>query len=423
MLPNPRELANRAFIEGRLQDALDSYTLALNQNNDDPALFCNRSLVNLKLNKTTDALKDAEQALLIGDQWHTAHVRKAQALQALGRFSDAADSFDRALFLLPSDSPDRSELERQSNQCRRSALDSKRVSNVELEDLECALCMRIFFEPVTLFCGHSYCRPCLSRAVDHDPKCPLCRAPVHCNVSQAPIAVALASIVQRCFPDEYAERRKEAQEEMQPNASSMPMFVLPAVAFPQCSFGLHVFEPRYRLMIRRILSTNRLFAIVFLDPQTNSPASVATCVQITDSTALPDGRFLIQTIGLYRVSVLNYWEVDGYLVGRVEPKGEEQPPSNPQQSQKSLETANNLYQAVINLSTSLKGPTATTGSRALAERLSSISPPPPNASHSDIVSFSYKLADILPIEAINKQKLVCFFSFFQPTNSTNKLAD
>ncbi len=43
------------------------------------------------------------------------------------------------------------------------------------DDLECILCMKLLYEPVTTPCGHTFCQPCFSRALDHSNKCPNCR--------------------------------------------------------------------------------------------------------------------------------------------------------------------------------------------------------------------------------------------------------
>lgn len=42
-------------------------------------------------------------------------------------------------------------------------------------DFECTLCCRLFWQPVTTPCGHSFCRTCLDRCMDHNPACPLCK--------------------------------------------------------------------------------------------------------------------------------------------------------------------------------------------------------------------------------------------------------
>ena len=38
------------------------------------------------------------------------------------------------------------------------------------EDLDCILCMKLLYEPVTTPCGHTFCQPCFLRASDHSSK-------------------------------------------------------------------------------------------------------------------------------------------------------------------------------------------------------------------------------------------------------------
>ena len=46
----------------------------------------------------------------------------------------------------------------------------------------------------------------------------------------------------------------------------VPVMTLPATAlFPQALMPLHIFEPRYREMLRDVLASNRLFAVAGLD--------------------------------------------------------------------------------------------------------------------------------------------------------------
>jgi ATP-dependent Lon protease len=50
--------------------------------------------------------------------------------------------------------------------------------------------------------------------------------------------------------------------------NEVPVMTLPNVAlFPQALMPLHIFEPRYRQMLRDVLATNRLFAVAGLDPR------------------------------------------------------------------------------------------------------------------------------------------------------------
>ena len=58
--------------------------------------------------------------------------------------------------------------------------------------------MRILFEPVTTTCGHSFCKPCLLKAVDYKQECPTCRQPCSALLS---VNVLLSNIVKERFPE------------------------------------------------------------------------------------------------------------------------------------------------------------------------------------------------------------------------------
>ena len=46
---------------------------------------------------------------------------------------------------------------------------------LHLGDLECPLCLRVYWNPDVTPYGHTFCSDCLERTLDHDPKCPLCK--------------------------------------------------------------------------------------------------------------------------------------------------------------------------------------------------------------------------------------------------------
>uniref|UniRef100_A0A3P9Q8N8 RING-type domain-containing protein n=1 Tax=Poecilia reticulata TaxID=8081 RepID=A0A3P9Q8N8_POERE len=38
--------------------------------------------------------------------------------------------------------------------------------------------IELFFEPVTTPCGHTFCKNCIERSLDHNVRCPLCKQPL-----------------------------------------------------------------------------------------------------------------------------------------------------------------------------------------------------------------------------------------------------
>ncbi len=65
---------------------------------------------------------------------------------------------------------------------------------------------------------------------------------------------------------------------------TLPVMTLPdTVFFPQALLPLHIFEPRYRQMLRDVLARDRLFAVARLDqsqPDAEEPAHPIACVGI-----------------------------------------------------------------------------------------------------------------------------------------------
>lgn len=105
----------------------------------------------------------------------------------------------------------------------------------------------------------------------------------------------------------------------------LPLFPLDNVLFPDMLMPLHIFEPRYRVLVRRCLKRRTPFGIVLIQsgdevapPQAAVPRRVGTLAHIVAHAALPDGRSLITVRGERRFeidSVLT--DEEPYLVGRV----------------------------------------------------------------------------------------------------------
>lgn len=87
------------------------------------------------------------------------------------------------------------------------------------------------------------------------------------------------------FSRRYERRRKEFEQEKVQSEVGMPLFVLNTVVFPKLEFPMHIFEPRYRLMLRRCLEGQKRFGLVGCKRTPDGrwlPASVGCVLQITD---------------------------------------------------------------------------------------------------------------------------------------------
>lgn len=105
--------------------------------------------------------------------------------------------------------------------------------------------------------------------------------------------------------------------------SELPIFPLAVVLFPGVPLPLHIFEPRYRQMLRDVRAGTNLFGVSYFDASTSEkdlpPAGHVGCVaEVTEAQALPDGRSNILTVGIIRYRLEEYLERgDPYLLARV----------------------------------------------------------------------------------------------------------
>ncbi|XP_029114738.1 LON peptidase N-terminal domain and RING finger protein 1 [Scleropages formosus] len=193
---------------------------------------------------------------------------------------------------------------------------------VEATDFECSLCMRLFFEPVTTPCGHTFCRSCLERCLDHTPQCPLCKKSLKQYLASRRYKVTqvLDEVIKRYLPTEHLERESahvEETKELSDLTRNVPIFVC-TMAYPTVPCPLHVFEPRYRLMIRRCMETGtRQFGMCISDSQKGF-VDYGCMLQIRSVHFLPDGRSVVDTVGGQRFRVLSRGMRDGYCIADIE---------------------------------------------------------------------------------------------------------
>ncbi len=104
----------------------------------------------------------------------------------------------------------------------------------------------------------------------------------------------------------------------------LPIFPLPLVMLPNELLPLHIFEDRYRQMLKDVENERKLFGVTLFEPQESfiekpTTGTVGCVAEIRESQTLPDGRSNILTFGLIRFRLLDYVDAgEPYLVGEVE---------------------------------------------------------------------------------------------------------
>jgi Lon protease-like protein len=175
----------------------------------------------------------------------------------------------------------------------------------------------------------------------------------------------------------------------------VPVMTLPNLAFfPQALLPLHIFEPRYRQMLRDVLATNRIFAVACLDEDAASdgqfepPHRVATIGLVRACQKNDNGTSNLLLQGLCRVSIEAIVGEEPYRRIRIKALTSE-PGAEPRENARLRLELSKLIRLKLKLSPG--------GSEGMTDLLKSIEDPEIFA---DIAAFN--LCDDIPV----KQKLL-----------------
>jgi len=165
---------------------------------------------------------------------------------------------------------------------------------------------------------------------------------------------------------------------MRPDRISL--FPLNVVLFPGELLPLHIFEPRYRRMVRECLDEKTPFGMLLALP--NGVAHVGCSAEILEVTKrYDDGRMDILTVGRDPYRVVDLFTDDPLLEGAVDYLEDEDSLLEPQSREKLIE----LYEVCYTLL---------------------FSGMPPDLSRSSSQSLSFAIAGALPLDLLWKQQIL-----------------
>jgi uncharacterized protein len=119
-------------------------------------------------------------------------------------------------------------------------------------------------------------------------------------------------------------------------AEPMAMFPLGSVLFPGESLPLHVFEPRYRELIRRCLAGTPEFGVTLIERGSEVGGGdvrfdVGCVARIAQVAELDDGRYAVIAVGARRIEVVRWLDDDPYPRAEVAERPEVPPTGDPQE--------------------------------------------------------------------------------------------
>ena len=187
------------------------------------------------------------------------------------------------------------------------------ASTLALGELECGVCLGLLCEPLTIpTCGHSLCRLCLVRACQRQKRCPICRAVCMINAEDHAETRLLTRLAKRAFPALYEQRLEETRQEREAMKLLLPVFFYNLPIFPGEVLRLHLFEPRYRVMMQRIVNSSRRFAYVpnYSNYQAQA-GDVALVAELKEVNIMRDGRSELEARIVGRYTIMDSYVEEG----------------------------------------------------------------------------------------------------------------
>jgi Lon protease-like protein len=137
----------------------------------------------------------------------------------------------------------------------------------------------------------------------------------------------------------------------------VPIFPLDTVLFPSMPLPLHIFEERYRTMVKNLKHGDNRFCVALIREGQEvggyaAPYEVACLAELVHTQPLQDGRYFIVAVGIERVRIVSI-ERDSkpYLTGSVEMWPDESKDADP----KLVEKASKLFLQYIQYILKLAG--------------------------------------------------------------------
>jgi hypothetical protein len=132
----------------------------------------------------------------------------------------------------------------------------------------------------------------------------------------------ISRLIETYYSTEFSERTRQHFDELKEIASTeneIPIFVC-TLALPYTPCPLHIYEPQYRLMIRRAIESgaNHFGMCMYSESTPFHYAEYGCLLDIKSHQFTRDGRAIVATEGTRRFKVIKSSTKDGYNVAQIE---------------------------------------------------------------------------------------------------------
>ena len=182
--------------------------------------------------------------------------------------------------------------------------------------------------------------------------------------------------------------------ELNERSAVIPIFPLDVVLFPGALLPLHIFEERYKAMMRYAIDNDNRFGLSYRSDATEGEdttpriGSIGCEATINAVMPLDEGRMNILSTGSARYKLVEFKQIVPFLIARVETFWDDADPED--DLTRLFEETQTLAESFIDTIRSLNEP----------------SPPPSPSFPDEVEPFSLFISSLLPIENDLKQELL-----------------
>ena len=139
------------------------------------------------------------------------------------------------------------------------------------------------------------------------------------------------------------------------------MFPLGTVLLPFAHLPLHIFEPRYRALVKDVLASDGEFGVVLIERGQevgggDQRFGVGTVARVMQTAELPDGRWLLDAVGTDRIRITEWLPDDPYPLAMVEAVADEGGPEDEAEAVERRTRVERLLRQVLALQVELGFP-------------------------------------------------------------------
>ena len=190
---------------------------------------------------------------------------------------------------------------------------------MEPANYECMICMDLLIEPVTIQCGHTFCKLCLANCISTTHKCPICRKSIYQSIDNISKNFLLESLIKEKYPEKYQQKMESLSAQYQKlNTDSqninnaIPSLIVPNVyVLPQMMSMIAIPMDNNQVQVDTIAISSindKMIVLIPTNELIHNRTIICSLCEISEITYRNDPkRVILKLKGVKRVQLLSFY--------------------------------------------------------------------------------------------------------------------